>query len=125
MAHENNARRTIEAGAALERAVKAVLRFQRTHPRTLVIIGGDHETGGLTIENVDPADEAGSGLSAEDGPFAIPGSPRRLFVDWTTGQHTGSDVLFTAKGPGASRIAGVIDNTDVHDAMARALGVRR
>jgi alkaline phosphatase len=121
MAHENNAHKLIEAGAALERAIGVALAYQRRHPRTLILVGGDHETGGLTIENVDAEDESGDALSAEDGPFAIPGSTRKLFADWTTGQHTGGDVAFTAKGPGAARVHGVLDNTDIHDVISRAL----
>ncbi|MGH3096759.1 MAG: alkaline phosphatase [Streptosporangiales bacterium] len=124
MAHANNARMTIKTGKALDETVAAVLGFAKTHPRTLVIVGGDHETGGLTIENVDDEDESGTGDSAEDGPFQVADSDLEFTVDWSTGGHTGADVPFTAYGPGARRLDGTIDNTEVFDAMVRAMRLR-
>lgn len=121
MGHANNAELAIEAGQAFDAAVAAVLDFVKTHPRTLVIVGGDHETGGLAIENTDIGDESGSGNSAEDGPFPIPGSHLEFTVDWTTDGHTGADTPLTATGPGASRLGGTIDNVDVFDAMVAAM----
>ncbi|QWF83029.1 alkaline phosphatase [Amycolatopsis sp. CA-230715] len=118
MAHENNAHAVIDAGRALDAAVAEVLRFVRSHPDTLVIVGGDHETGGMTIENTDGPNEGD-----EDGPFPVPGSRLKLTVDWTTGEHTGADTPVTATGPGAERLGGTIDNTDVHQAMLAASGL--
>ena len=48
-----------------------------------------------------------------------------MFADWTTGQHTGADTPITASGPGSERFDGVIDNTDVHDAIQDAQRRRR
>ena len=56
MAHENNAPLMIKSGAALDATVKVAVDFARKHPGTLIVVQGDHETGGLTIEN--PDDEA-------------------------------------------------------------------
>jgi alkaline phosphatase len=121
MAHENNARLMAKAGAALDRTVAMAKRFQRSHPNTLILVVGDHETGGLTIENPDDEDESGEELSAEDGPFAIPGTGLEVFADWTTGEHTGADTPVTAGGPGSAPLGRVIDNTDVHDIVLRAM----
>jgi alkaline phosphatase len=121
MAHENNARLMIKAGQALDRTVKLAVRFARRHPGTLIVVQGDHETGGLTIENPDTGDESGDELSREDGPFAVKGTNLTVFADWTTGQHTGADTPITASGPGSKRFDGVIDNTDVHDFIAKAM----
>ena len=85
------------------------------------MVQGDHETGGLTIENPDTADESGEELSKEDGPFPVKGTNLQVFADWTTGQHTGADTPITASGPGSERFDGVIDNTDVHDAIELAM----
>jgi alkaline phosphatase len=106
-----------KAGAALDATVQVAVDFARTHPDTLIVVEGDHETGGLTIENPDDADESGEALSKEDGPFTVKGTPLQVFADWTTGQHTGADTPITASGPGSDRFDGVIDNTDVHDAI--------
>jgi len=121
MAHENNTGLMIKAGEALDQTVKVAVDFARRHPRTLIVVQGDHETGGLTIENPDDEDESGEELSREDGPFTVKGTDLKVFADWTTGQHTGADTPITASGPGSERFDGFIDNTDVHHAIARAM----
>ena len=121
MAHENNAGLMIKSGAALDATVQLAVDFARRHPGTLIVVQGDHETGGLTIENPDDADESGEELSREDGPFAVAGTDLEVFADWTTGQHTGADTPITASGPGSERFDGVIDNTDVHGAISAAM----
>ena len=121
MAHENNAGLMIKAGQALDRTVRLAVRFARKHPGTLIVVQGDHETGGLTIENPDTGDESGEELSREDGPFTVKGTNLQVFADWTTGQHTGADTPITASGPGSKRFDGVIDNTDVHDFISKAM----
>ena len=121
MAHENNAGLMIKSGAALDRTVALAVDFARRHPGTLIVVQGDHETGGLTIENPDTEDESGDELSREDGPFTVQGTDLQVFADWTTGQHTGADTPITASGPGSEGFDGVIDNTDVHDVIARAM----
>ena len=121
MAHANNAGLMIKSGAALDKTVGVAVDWARRHPGTLIVVQGDHETGGLTIENPDDTDESGDGQSKEDGPFAVKGTDLKVFADWTTGQHTGADTPITASGPGSQRFDGVIDNTDVHDAIARAM----
>ena len=124
MAHENNAGLMIKSGAALDATVKLAVDFARSHPGTLIVVQGDHETGGLTIENPDTGDESGEELSKEDGPFTVKGTNLQVFADWTTGGHTGADTPITASGPGSEGFDGVIDNTDVHDVIAKAMRLR-
>ncbi len=119
MGHENNAHGLIDAGRALDATIAEVLRFVRSHPDTLVIIGGDHETGGLSIENHD-ASETGAGDEDQDGPFDVPGSKLQFTVDWTTHDHTGADTPVTAEGPGSARLGGTVQNTDVYQVMRAA-----
>ena len=104
MAHENNTGLTIKAGAALDRTVALAVDFARRHPGTLIVVQGDHETGGLTIENLDAEDESGEELSREDGPFTVHGTDLQVVADWTTGQHTGADTPITASGPGSAAL---------------------
>jgi alkaline phosphatase len=124
MAHSNNAGMVIKSGAVLDRTVKVAVDFARKHPGTLIVVQGDHETGGLTIGNPDTGDESGGAASSEDGPFPVKGSKLQVFADWTTGGHTGADTPITASGPGSAGFDGVIDNTDVHDVIARAMKKR-
>ena len=121
MAHENNAGLMIKSGEQLDKTVGVAVEYARRHPGTLIVVQGDHETGGLTIENPDTGDESGEELSKEDGPFPVKGTNLQVFADWTTGGHTGADTPITASGPGSERFDGVIDNTDVHDAIDLAM----
>jgi alkaline phosphatase len=121
MAHSNNAHLVLAAGQALDRTVAVAKAFAARHPGTLILVEGDHETGGLAIENVDPADESGDGASAEDGPFTVAGTDLKFTVDWTTNQHTGAATPLTAEGPGAARLGRVQQNTAVHDAVLAAM----
>ncbi|MFI7601419.1 alkaline phosphatase [Actinoplanes sp. NPDC049681] len=120
-AHENNGTRMLQALGELEKAVVVARNYAATHPDTLVVVTGDHECGGLTVEDTATTDESGDGISAEDGPFAIKGSPLSFNLDWTTSGHTGVDVPVTAYGPLADRFTGKHPNTYVHDVLARVL----
>lgn len=131
-AHKSNATQVIKAGANLDAAVGVAKRYAKAHGDTLVIVVADHETGGLTIEDVpelqdDPGypNERGEGRTAEDGPFTIVGTDKKVMVDWTTSNHSAEDVPVTAMGPGGQRLVGVYQNTHVHDAMVKAMGLPR
>jgi alkaline phosphatase len=48
--HANDAATNVRDILALDEAVKAALKFQKKHPEeTLVIVTGDHETGGMSL----------------------------------------------------------------------------
>jgi alkaline phosphatase len=124
MAHHGNAALTVKSGAALDDTVAMALRFAARTPGTLVLVVGDHETGGLAIENVDQRDENGQGEQSEDL-VPVANSDLVMTIDWTTGGHTGAATPITAEGPGADRLGRVLRNVDVHDAVLRAMGLRR
>ena len=133
MAHNNNAGLTIRAAQALDATVALVKEFAASHPGTLVVVVGDHETGGLAIENVSDTDESGDPdstdpavlQSLEDGPFPIANSDLEFTVDWTTGGHTGASTPLTAEGPGAERLARAQDNIDVFSVVLETMRGRR
>lgn len=124
MAHHNSAPLMVAAGQAFDETVALVHRFAKRHPGTLVVVG-DHETGGVAVENVDPDDESGDPTSTsdevlqslEDGPFPVAGTDLELVVDWTTSGHTGGATPLDAEGPGAERLARAQHSTDVHDVL--------
>ncbi|GAA0446810.1 alkaline phosphatase [Actinoplanes capillaceus] len=120
-AHQNNARRVLQAMWQLDRTVAVARAWASAHPDTLVVVAGDHETGGLSVEAVDPKDESGAGRSAEDGPLPVKGTKLRFTMDWTTTAHTGQDVPVTAVGPQADRFTGKHPNTHVYDVLAPIL----
>lgn len=122
-AHSNNATRTLQSMRELEKTVAVVRAYVATHPDTLLVITGDHETGGLAVEEADAADESGDGISAEDGPFSIRGSEKSFYIDWTTSGHTGVDVPVNAAGPMADRFTGKHANTYVYEVLRQALAL--
>jgi alkaline phosphatase len=125
MAHHGNAHLTVKSGAALDRTVALALRFASRTPNTLVVVAGDHETGGLAIESVGE-DENPAGEQAEDTIPVAGTNPRIMMeVDFTTNNHTGAATPITAQGPGAQRLGRVLRNTDVHDAILQAMMLRR
>ena len=106
------------------------------HPDTLLIVTGDHECGGLTIEDVDPDDESGPGgtlpqdtavegdtESGEHGPFVVADTDGAFdfALDWTTTGHTGVPTVVTAEGPGSAELTGYYPNTHLHEVMRGAL----
>ncbi|SNR97287.1 alkaline phosphatase [Actinacidiphila glaucinigra] len=124
-AHSNNGARVLQSMQELEKSVAVARAYVATHPDTLLVVTGDHETGGLAVEEADAADESGDGISAEDGPFAIRGSDKSFYIDWTTSGHTAVDVPVTAAGPLADRFTGKHANTYVHDVLSEILATRR
>ncbi|MCO1660350.1 alkaline phosphatase [Pseudonocardia humida] len=123
-AHANNGEKMLLAMRELDAAVAVARAYVAEHPDTLLVVTGDHETGGLAVEDgTDTEDESGDGDSAEDGPFPAAGSGLPFTMDWTTGQHTGGAVPVTADGPGAERFSGQHPNTHVHEVLSTALGL--
>jgi alkaline phosphatase len=135
MSHDNNGTRMLQAMRSLDAAVEVARAYVAEHPDTLLIVTGDHECGGLSIEDVDPEDESGPGgtlpqdtpaegdtVSGEDGPFVVAGSEEYDFtLDWTTTAHTGVPTVVTATGPGSKELTGIYPNTRLHGVMREAL----
>jgi alkaline phosphatase len=93
--HDNAGQRTItEEMLDFDRAVRIALEYQSIHPETLVIVTGDHETGGLALAYDDEV-------------------IRSISMRWPTSGHTGTLVPLFASGPGAERFGGIIRNDEV------------
>ncbi|BBH71752.1 alkaline phosphatase [Actinoplanes sp. OR16] len=112
-AHNNNGRRTLQAMGELDKAVAVARSFAATRGDTLVVVTGDHETGGLAVEDADTDDESVN----EDGPFTVKGTTFPFFLDWTTDAHTSQNVPVTAYGPQSDRFTGQHPNTYVHEIL--------
>ena len=118
MSHVNDAELTIKAGIAFEQSVAVARDFAEADGNTLLIVVGDHQTGGMTIESfTDDEDESGDGISAEDGPLPVANSDQVFAVDWTTDGHTALDVPLTAMGPGSEQLGGFYEDTHIFDVM--------
>lgn len=86
---------------SLDETVGVALDFANRQGDVLVIVTGDHETGGLQILG-----QAGESLQ----------------MKWTTGGHTGEAIPIFSKGPGAEAFSGFLDNTDVGKKLLALVG---
>jgi alkaline phosphatase len=86
----------VELGPALEgldAAIGVALDFAAARGDTLVIVTGDHETGGMRIFETRQR--------------------RRWRAEFSTVEHTATMVPIFAFGPGAEAFTGIMDNSDV------------
>ena len=94
--HANDGAAMLAAMRSLDEAVGAARRFVAANPETLLIVTGDHETGGLSVDR-------GSGLR------------------WRTGEHTDAPTPVFATGPGSDQLTGDRPNTGMHDVLTNTL----
>jgi alkaline phosphatase len=131
MAHRNNAPLTLKGVLELDRAVQVALAFAARVPDTLIIVTADHECGGLAVAGSEDQPypyEPGGGLldtmlAGEDGPFPVADAGYGFVVGWATTGHTAAPVPITSTGPGAERLCGQLENTDLFPVMASAMDV--
>ncbi len=87
-----------------DKAIKAALDFAKLDGETLVVITGDHETGGVSILN---------------GNF----DEGTVEMKFTTGGHTGVLIPVYAYGPGADKFTGIYENTAFKEKFIQAWGL--
>ena len=129
MAHRNNAPLTLKGVLELDRAVQVALSFATRVPDTLIIVTADHECGGLAVAGSEDQPypyEPGGGLldtmlAGEDGPFPVADESYGFVVGWATTGHTAAPVPITSTGPGAERLTGELENTDLFPVMTAAM----
>ncbi len=96
--HNNDMAKLIEATTRFDDAVTYAIEFVLCHPKTVLIVTADHETGGVTPDN-----------SVTYG------------YKFTSTNHTGVEVPLFAIGAGASTLNGkVTDNTQISSFIAKA-----
>ncbi len=104
----------------LDLAVRTVLDYQREHPDTLVIVTGDHAHSTQIVANDAGGRRTATVTTADGAPLTVAyssaegGDPRRS-------SHTGTQIRVAAVGPGAERVTGVIDQTDLFALMTSGL----
>ncbi|MBN3034599.1 MAG: alkaline phosphatase [Bacteroidales bacterium] len=89
-----------------DRAVGKALEYAHQDGNTLVIITGDHETGGYTL------------VGGDEQAHTVNGQ-------FLTYQHTGTMIPVLAGGPGATAFSGVYENTGIYDRMAAFFGLEK
>jgi alkaline phosphatase len=84
----------------LDAAIRVALEYRTQNPSTLIVVLGDHETGGLDVV----ADSTGA-----------------LAAAWSTTGHTGELVPVFAIGPGAERFGGIRTGAQIGRALLEAV----
>ena len=102
--HQNFTSDVAASLRSLDAAVGVALDFARAAGNTLVIVTGDHETGGMRIT------ESKAG---------------RFRVEFVTTDHTAVAVPVFAFGPGSAAFAGFYENTHIGKTLLAVLGVRQ
>ena len=104
----------------MDQAVKTALDFARADGHTLVIATADHAHSSQIVDATTPGLTAkvrthdGADMIVAYGTAAAGGSQ----------QHTGTQLRVAGYGPGAANLVGLIDQTDIHFIIDRALGLR-
>ena len=100
-AHANDSTAVLVADMiAFDEAVAAALRYRERHPQTLIVVTGDHETGGISLP---------------------PDSLRNSLLHYSTGGHTAAMIPIFAIGPGAERFGAIIENREVGRLLLEAV----
>jgi alkaline phosphatase len=100
--HSNNSDYLISEMIDFDKAIGEVLNFASRDRETLVIVTGDHETGGYSILQ-------GSSMG-------------KLKTSFATDYHTADLIPVFAFGPGARLFGGIYENIAIHEKLRRALG---
>lgn len=99
--HGNEGDLLIKETLDFDRSIGEVLDFAYEDKNTLVIITGDHETGGFALN---------------------PGSRKgKIETAFTTNGHTAALVPVYAYGPGAEEFRGIYENTAIYHKMKKLL----
>lgn len=106
--HDGDADWALAEMRDFEQAVAAAMDFADRTPGTLVIVTGDHETGGLAI-------------SANKTDFTL--GENGLQYHFSTTSHTATMLPVYLYGTGADRIGGVMENTELARRIMTLLGV--
>jgi alkaline phosphatase len=102
--HANDEKWMISELRDFDKTVLNALQFAKIDGETLVVVTGDHDGGGVTVEK-------GSNMGKVDLKFG-------------SKDHGGVMVPVFAFGPGAENFAGIYENNAIHEKMLNALSLK-
>ena len=144
-AHANNVPDALGEVVAFDNAIAVALK-ETSADDTLIVVTADHETGGMALSGYLPLSQAkGDKIFRVQRNFLEePTEDKRSLFTWATGPgpnrsnfkdehtsgtafysemaaHTAVDVLVLARGPGAHKFSGFMNNIDIPFRIASAL----
>jgi alkaline phosphatase len=119
-AHRNDIAALVFEGIAFDEAVKVAYEFQKRNTDTLLIITGDHETGGLAVLSQSPIGREREGINHEAMSTFLSRLSSRS--GWATKSHTATPLFVWGIGPGSEKITGWKHNTELFKVMRDAYG---
>jgi alkaline phosphatase len=131
---ENNVPATLEAAIGADRAIALALAEAKANPSLTVVVASDSDNGGMNATSDDlnepedlprplPARTAsGSLLDSDKGePFLTPtdanGNRIPFYITWASDSDSAGGTVARGIGPGAVKIEGTIDATQVYKAL--------
>jgi alkaline phosphatase len=102
--HNQNQEQFLAEMIDFDKAIGVALDFARRNGETLVVVTGDHETGGVTVLN---------------GSF----DKKEVEVNFSTKGHTGIMLPVLSFGPKSELFSGIFENTDFKQRFKEVLGV--
>ena len=120
--HAGNPCAQIGETIALDRAIAVGIKFARTHPRTLLVVTGDHGHAGQIVGTPTDLDHPTGLISAlktnEGGTLVVSYATNAYH---RSQDHNGTEIRIAAMGPQAGNVLGVINQTDLFGILSRAL----
>ena len=104
--HSNNLEQLVTELLDFDQVVGKAMKFADENKETLVIVLGDHETGGLTILDG----------SLKDG---------WVFGNFSTNDHTAVPSSVFAYGPNSKEFTGLFENTEIFNKILSAYGIQK
>lgn len=104
--HSNNLEQLVTELLDFDHVVGKAMKFADENKETLVVVLGDHETGGLTLLDG----------SLKDG---------WVFGNFSTNDHTSIPSSVFAYGPNSKEFTGLFENTEIFNKILAAYGIRK
>ncbi|MCJ7933618.1 MAG: alkaline phosphatase [Chryseobacterium sp.] len=104
--HSNNLEQLVTELLDFDHVVGKAMKFADENKETLVIVVGDHETGGLTLLDG----------SLKDG---------WVFGNFSTNDHTSIPSSVFAYGPNSKAFTGLFENTEIFNKILAAYGIQK
>lgn len=104
--HSNNIEQLVTELLDFDHVVGKAMKFADENKETLVIVVGDHETGGLTL---------------------LDGSLKEgwVFGNFSTNDHTSIPSSVFAYGPNSKEFTGLFENTEIFNKILAAYGIKK